>query len=687
MSSLYTVKEENKKSEKEYCLIPIEDYERASDKKLVSVTKKYTKIEEVIKELENDKYYNYQLVKDEPYKIFGDIDYLPKEYKVWKIINRIIKLLNKHLELCIERTDVALTKNDNYIEGMSSYHYVIRKYNGTLATQKRIFNEIILVNIPEKYKMNNGHNIIDVSNYCRHKFRMPNQTKGTTSKGHQSGIHRIKKGAMEDFVLDYLPEDSINIDDKIKPEIKQKKKHDEKIIIEKPINAQEAQMCVIKNIEWKILIQFMDECYKPERYNSYEYWINIGMAIKNRYGDSGYDLFNYFSKKSKKHDTDDELKTKYDALKIYQDGVNIGTLYYYAKQDNKEKYIELIKKVSPFKEFAMTSTDVAGYIKLLKPNNFVWKDKLLYCYNGKYWEQDDLIMRQYISTELYEFMKDILVTCFWDAKTNDFDKLKKTLDQLKKLNFKKEVIETTREYMTNETIEFDSKWYLFGFTNVVYDLIKHEFREYRYDDFISTTTGYDWKEPTEQEYEIVKYLFKSIMPIEDERELLKEIMSTGLEGRCLEKFIILNGIGRNGKGLMDDLWLKALGNYGFTGNNSILFEQNKTGSNPEKNNLHKKRYVMFREPKETLRFENSVVKELTGGGNFSARGHYESNTQKQLYLTLVVECNKRPLFAEEPKQAELNRLIDIQFRCTFTGKLDEIDESRYIFSENIEYKK
>lgn len=120
------------------------------------------------------------------------------------------------------------------------------------------------------------------------------------------------------------------------------------------------------------------------------------------------------------------------------------------------------------------------------------------------------------------------------------------------------------------------------------------------------------------------------MPIEEEKDALLQILATGLEGRCLEKFIIQNGAGGNGKGVINDLFLASLGNYGFVGNNSVLFEKSKTGSNPEKANLHKKRYVVFREPAEKNKFENSVVKELTGGGNFSARGHYETNTEKRI---------------------------------------------------------
>ena len=71
------------------------------------------------------------------------------------------------------------------------------------------------------------------------------------------------------------------------------------------------------------------------------------------------------------------------------------------------------------------------------------------------------------------------------------------------------------------------------------------------------------------------------------------------------------------------------------GNNNLLFENSKMGSNPEKANIHKKRYIVFREPPANKQFENSVVKELTGGGNFSARGHFESETQKELNITTV----------------------------------------------------
>ena len=251
---------------------------------------------------------------------------------------------------------------------------------------------------------------------------------------------------------------------------------------------------------------------------------------------------------------------------------------------------------------------------------------------------------------------------------------------------KKEIIETYKEYGLDEKIIFDEKWYLFGFNNIVYDLEKEEFRQYKYDDYISITCGYDWREPTLDEINTVNELIISIMPIKEERDTLLEILSTTLEGRCLEKFIIFNGGGGNGKGLINDLLLNMLGNYGMIGNNSILFEKNKTGSNPEKANIHKKRYVVFREPPEKNKFENSIIKELTGGGIFSARTHHEKSCDKELNLTMVVECNKRPLFSEEPKESETRRIIDIYFRSTFVSDDSYIDYNYELIQTNQKYK-
>lgn len=354
-------------------------------------------------------------------------------------------------------------------------------------------------------------------------------------------------------------------------------------------------------------------------------------------------------------------------------------------QKNKNNFTSgMVQIVNTLDVNTMSTQDMCKYVKLLAGKIFMYINKKMYCFDGKIWRQDDILFKYFLSNELYEFLKMILVELYFDHR--DFSKMKTQIKKLKMANFKKDIVDSYKEVGTNTDISFDTKWNLLGFNNVVYDLEEECFRDYKYDDYVSTTTGYDWVEPQPEEINTVKNILSQITPIKEECDLYLRILASGLDGKCLEKFIIFSGNGGNGKGLVDDLMLVALGNYAMIGNNSILFETNKTGSNPEKANIHKKRFLVFREPSERKKFENSIIKELTGGGTFSSRGHHETDTKKELNLTMVVECNKKPMFSEEPTNADVRRIIDLYFRTTYTTDESLVDEDEYIYLANPYYK-
>ena len=412
------------------------------------------------------------------------------------------------------------------------------------------------------------------------------------------------------------------------------------------------------------------------------------MAIKNTFSDEdeAFDLFNYYSSKGSNYEGYEKTKYKYKTFikKNGSNGITVATIYYYAIEDNKPKFIEIMNKNS----FELGQTDMCKYLKMIAGYKFVYiqqgNDHNLFCFNGRFWENNDVIFKNCLSTDLYDFLKTILIEVYWNHP--EFKNIKSKIEKLKLLSFKKDIVTTYKEYGVDNNIKFDNKWWLMGFNNMVYDMEECQFRDYKYDDYISITTGYDWREPTEKELETMWDLINSIMPVKEERDAYLQILSTGLDGRCIEKFIVFNGSGGNGKGVMDDLMLIMLGNYALLGNNGLLFENSKTGSNPEKANLHKKRFVLFREPPEKKKFENAIIKELTGGGIFSARSHHEKQTEKELNLTMIVECNKRPLFSEEPTNADVRRIIDIFFRSSFDTDDSKIDHSKYIFKANPYYK-
>jgi len=691
----------NKDICKKYIIYIVKNYGEATKEYISKNEIIFTNLNELCTELTNDKCYHYRIHKETEYIFFGDLDGYNKGIK--NFIEILICFMKNTYLLELNETEIYYTEND---KKKGSYHYSIPKWSLSCENLKEIHTTLLKTHEEEfTYNtINKRISCIDTTIYSEHWFRCPNQSKGNKNEGK----HIIKTGIMKDFIISYIPNESINLNEYLKsytPIKKQILKSNNYNKIASSSNTQIPSNNLISSDNTTIIVQnsdlilstilsqpqiykrIFDECYKQDRFELYNYWIKIGMAIKNIFGETeeGLILFDYYSSKGRNYEGYEKTKHKYMSFihKMKKNGYTVATIYYYAIEDNKSKFIEIISK----NIFELGQPDICKYIKLLAGNRFIYIKSnevyKLYCYNGRYWETDDVLLRKYISTELYEFLKYILIEVYWNSK--EFKQMKNQIDKIKSLSMKRDIIETYKEEGLLD-IKFDDKWWLLGFNNIVYDMKECNFRDYQYDDYISITSGYDWREPTEEELTTINNLLNIIFPIEDERELYLQILSTGLNGLCLEKIIIANGEGGNGKGVINDLCLLALGNYGLIGNNSILFETNKTGSNPEKANINKKRLVIFREPPSKNKFENAILKELTGGGSFSARTHHEKTTQKELNLTMIVECNQKPLLSEEPQEAELRRIIDIYFRSSFTTDESLLDNKNNIYKANSLYK-
>lgn len=665
----------------------------------------FSSLKTVSNELKINKYYHFRILPTAQYIFFGDLDYYSNGINSFRIM--LQRFMKKYYNMDFEKEEFKYTQNN---KNNMSYHYSIPKWNLSIEKLKEIMKNFL-----KEYKSelnvihdNRQKSCVDTSIYSNKSgkwFRCPNQYKGNHSKG----VHIIQYGQMKDFIINYIPKKSINIDNvKLSNKIKNidlpakstnyimeniNRNQNETTInldlVKKNNYKSDNDMILSTTLSQTFLYKKMfDECYCKDRFEVYNYWISVGMAIKNTFQNEkeALELFNYFSSKGSNYDGYEQTKTKYQTFiqKKNSNGYTIATIHYYAIEDNKPKFIEIISKNS----FDLEQTDICKYLKIIAGYKFIYKatndNYKLYCYNGKYWQIDDTLLKICISNELYDFLKTILIEVYW--RSPEFRTIKKKLDKLKTLSYKKDIIQTYKEYGVNNSIHFDDKWWLLGFNNLVYDMELEDFREYKYDDYVSMTCGYDWREPTDDELKTINDILCSIMPDPDDRKLYLQILCTALEGKCLERFIIFNGSGGNGKGLIDDLLLIALGQYGLLSNNGILFEKSKTGCNPEKAQMHKKRLVIFREPSEKDKFENSVIKELTGGGIFSARTLYEKDTEKELNLTMIVECNKRPLFSEEPTDAEIRRLIDLQFKSKFTTDISMVNPDMYIYIANQHYK-
>jgi phage/plasmid-associated DNA primase len=463
--------------------------------------------------------------------------------------------------------------------------------------------------------------------------------------------------------------------------------------------------------------KMFDRCYDKKRFDIHEHWFAISCALKNEFNQKDFhELAVYMSEKSPRYKPKNFKKSneeEWRKIKKVSGGYTFGTLRHYAKIDKPKEYAKIFANFFLI-GLELTHKGVAKYLKEFFPDKFIWNKDKLYAFNGRFWESGKkaiILMRYCISEDLYDILWDMQITKRHEieeklklAQPNEISELKAKLSGIdcslygkKEVGLKrtlgdapfvKNVVDTTQQYFGNDQIEFDDKWWLRGFNNCVLDLKTHQFREYKYDDYISMTVGYDWIEPSQEEVDFLMSIYRMIQPIPENLECLLRIFSTTLEGRVLLYFIILNGRGQNGKTLMTKLMLFALGNLGMTGNNSILTEPRKTGANPELANIHQKTYVNFEEPRKDKKLQNANIRELTGGNNISARKCFSNETEMKINATFTLCCNNKPNMASDIEIADVSRILDIRFSSEFVkpARYHLVNEAKHIYKANEAFK-
>ena len=187
-------------------LYSVKNYSLANKEFITNNGQQYISKTKLCNELENDNSYHFRIHKNEQYIFFGDIDGYEKGIK--KFIDILIDFMKKHYNLELNEDEIYYTENDSKL---GSYHYSITKWNLSCENLKEIHNKLLKEN-KDEFVLKTEKKIIsciDTTIYSEHWWRAPNQSKGSN----QSGKHFIKKGTMKDFIISYIPKNSININD------------------------------------------------------------------------------------------------------------------------------------------------------------------------------------------------------------------------------------------------------------------------------------------------------------------------------------------------------------------------------------------------------------------------------------------------------------------------------------------
>jgi len=223
------------------------------------------------------------------------------------------------------------------------------------------------------------------------------------------------------------------------------------------------------------------------------------------------------------------------------------------------------------------------------------------------------------------------------------------------------------------------KPYYFCFANCAFDLkTKKKVKVDRYD-YISLHTNYDYIEPTKEQTEFVNKLINQILPEDDTRECVLSVLKCGMIGELIEKFILFNGQGRNGKGVILKFYKTMMGKYCTDAELSLLtgYKLKAGSANTEIASLENKRACIFSEPEPNEKINTGSMKQITGNTTLKGRGLYQDSREFINVLLNIMECNVRPHFSGGTDNALISRVVDIYFSQTFTDREEHLNKPNH----------
>lgn len=433
--------------------------------------------------------------------------------------------------------------------------------------------------------------------------------------------------------------------------------------------------------------------------NQYGDWIKIIWAIRSFNCELKHVALE-ISKKAPKFESVEDFEKYWDK---YDDrGLTEGTINYYSKLSNREEHFKIVSEQLNYE--CGTDTSLAEIFIALYGDKFIFTDKKLYYYNGVFWELNESknILRNQISkyltreynkkvSEAYKIMSEIDLQdeglCLkYKKKVALYQDISNIVQNVSKTNnITSKVLD-----LIESKVEFDENPYLFAFNNVVWDLKEGKIIPPSPEQMISLTTGYDYEMNMinlEDKKQKLMDILSEIFPDESVRNYDLIVRSSGLVGVQVQNLIVSNGVGGNGKTILNELMIKSVGNYGYSLSSTCLTQEIKTGANPELSNLHNKRYVLSSEPPSKKAICCDTMKQITGNTILPVRNLYESKCETKLKGTFDLDCNGLPKF-DVVDDAVNRRIRAIPFESRFvdSSQYEVLKDRPNVFPMNAYYK-
>ena len=350
----------------------------------------------------------------------------------------------------------------------------------------------------------------------------------------------------------------------------------------------------------------------------------------------------------------------------------------YITSEEISKKMYYIKSVHPELPYQENSTgyswDEAGMADLFSEcyqndTRYCAEAKSWFTYDSGRWQKD--VGSLLVAAKIKEFIRLMALYC---GEIADDEKRKQYMSFVAKMGdrrFRDRLMKDAADSMRIEAEQFDTHPYLINCKNGTYDLESMEFREHRWQDFLTMQTNFEYsvqdvrcerwekfiQEVTQNDYEKADYL---------QRALGYSILGTSKE-ECM--FILHGKTTRNGKSTMLDAIQHLLGDYSTVAPVELICRsdraKNAEAANPVLAKLKGKRMVTMSESDTAGKLDEATIKQYTGGEDITARELYQSAITYKPQFTMWLSCNDLPAVKDKSLFAS-DRVRVIEFNRHFT---------------------
>ena len=568
----------------------------------------------------------------------------------------ILNIINTIRTLIPNITSVNILKSIPCIE-KRSYHLI---FEGIHFPNRSVLKKFVEDQLKPKFKELFDKKIIDIKVYGDLCFRTLLSTKAGQNRPLyllntdnfinelQENPYSVEETTYEQFLktcISYIDTESFRYDYKSEKKKNNNKKvhlmNDEDIYSDK-----------------EVVRKYLD-LLDGDRYTDYNKWLNIGFILFSINPDY-VDLWHYFSSKWE-HYNEDLCNTKWNTFANSEYIYTINNLIFLAKVDNPDDSEELAKEIPNHDLCYLRAFDnvLSKFIHRIYGENFVCsspeKDTWYY-FNGIRWKKENksFNLRKKITNEVFNKIEIYRKQLIKEGASDDIIKNYHGILQKLGSGIKLNCLEI--EFYNEKFIDIiDQNKNLLGFENGIYDLDTMEFRNGVSSDYVSMSTGYDFRQHSSEEpvYQELLTLISQILPDPETRHFTLKSLSSCLDGHNRdENFYIWSGknaSGGNGKSTLTELLTKALGEYAIDSPVSLITGKRESANSPNSAMaaIRNKRVVIMQEPGSKDLIQADVMKSLTGGDRVSTRELNSSQITFKPHAKIFLATNKLPSISDQ----------------------------------------